>query len=179
MSSRAEIVAQLSELVRRVSTYRLLIHQTIADRLGLGMTDLKCLDAARNVPHLTPSRLAEIAGLSTSATTAALDRLERRGFVRRLRDERDRRRVFVVSTGRHEAETARLFAPLTTATTTILDNYTDEQLAAISNFLEQLDTVSEQLIGQHDSQAGSGDTPAPTRPPLNSGAGHSGGVFEE
>lgn len=146
MSSRAEVIAQLSELMRRTSTYRMLIHQTIADQLGLSMTDLKCLDAARNVPDLTASRLAELAGLSTSATTAALDRLERRGFVRRVRDERDRRRVFVESTGRHEAETARWFSPLTSATTAVLDSYTDEQLALITDFLERLNTVGEQLI---------------------------------
>jgi DNA-binding MarR family transcriptional regulator len=124
------------------------------------MTDLKCLDAARNVPHLVPSRLAEIADLSSSATTVALDCLERRGFVRRIRDQHDRRRVFVVSTGRHEAETTRLFSPLTTATTTILDNYPDEQLAPITDFLEQLNTVSEQLIKHHNTQASSHATPA-------------------
>ena len=146
MSSRAEVIAQLSELMRRTSTYRMLIHQAIADQLSLSMTDLKCLDAARNVPDLTASRLAELAGLSTSATTAALDRLERRGFVRRVRDERDRRRVFVESTGRHEAETARWFSPLTSATTAVLDSYTDEQLALITDFLERLNTVGEQLI---------------------------------
>jgi DNA-binding MarR family transcriptional regulator len=152
LSSRAEVVAELSELVRGASTYRLLIHQKVADQLGLTMTDLKCLDAARNVPDLTASRLAELAGLSTSATTTALDRLERRGFVRRIRDDRDRRRVFVESTGRHETETARLFAPLITATTTILEAYTDEQLAVITDFLEQLNAANEQLIRQHSGQ---------------------------
>lgn len=162
MSSRAEVVVRLSELMRRTSTYRLLMHQVVADQLGLTMTDLKCLDAARNVPDLIPSRLAEIAGLSTSATTAALDRLERRGFVRRVRDEHDRRRVFIVSTGQHEAETSRLFSPLATATTEILENYTDEQLALITDFLEQLNAVSEQLIEQQNTQADPGGTPTAT-----------------
>ncbi|WAL66460.1 MarR family transcriptional regulator [Amycolatopsis cynarae] len=148
MSSRDEVIARLTELMRGASTYRLLMHQVIADRLGLIMTDLKCLDAARDEPRLTPGRLAEITGLSTSATTAALDRLERRGFVRRIRDEHDRRRVFVESTGQHEAETARLFSPLVTATTAILDNYTDEQLALITDFLEQLNAVNAQLTRQ-------------------------------
>jgi DNA-binding MarR family transcriptional regulator len=153
LSSHAEVVARLSELLRRASTYRLLVHQTIADQLGLTMTDLKCLDAARNVPDLTPSRLAEIVGLSTSATTAAIDRLERRGFVRRIRDDHDRRRVFVASTGQHEAETTRLFAPMTKATKAILDGYTDEQLGLIADFLEQLNAVNEQLIKQRSSRA--------------------------
>jgi DNA-binding MarR family transcriptional regulator len=166
LSSRAEGLAQLSELMRRVSTYRQLMHQVVADRLGLGMTDLKCLDAARNVPHLIPSRLAEITGLSTSATTAALDRLERRGYVRRVRDEHDRRRVFVESTGRHETETALLFAPLAEATTAILDTYSDEQLTLITDFLERVNAASEGLIKRH----GAGHTSAPV-PAEGTGAG--------
>ena len=132
--------------MRRASTLGLLIHQGIADQLGLGPTDLKCLDAARNEPELTPGRLAEITGLSTSATTAALDRLERRGFVERRRDDHDRRRIFVVSTGRHEAETARLYAPLADATAAVLEHYDADQLALIADVLERLNEANEQLI---------------------------------
>jgi DNA-binding MarR family transcriptional regulator len=148
LSSRAELVDRLSELMRRASTYGLLIHQAIADQLGLIPTDLKCLDAARGERRLTAGRLAEITGLSTSATTAALDRLERRGFIRRVRDERDRRRVFVVSTGQHEIETARLFSPLAAATTEIMDDYDEDQLAFLADFLERLNAASERLISQ-------------------------------
>lgn len=146
MSSRADLTERLADLMRRASTYGLLIHQAIADQLGLGPTDLKCLDAARDETQLTPGRLAEITGLSTSATTAALDRLERRGLIKRLRDEHDRRRVFVLSTGQHESETSRLYAPLAAATSEILDHYTIEQLRLITDFLERLNQASEQLI---------------------------------
>lgn len=148
MSSRAELVDRLSELMRRASTYGLLIHQSIADQLGLIPTDLKCLDAARGERQLTAGRLAEITGLSTSATTAALDRLERRGFIRRVRDDHDRRRVFVVSTGQHETETARLFSPLATATTEIMDDYDNDQLAFLADFLERLNAANERLISR-------------------------------
>jgi DNA-binding MarR family transcriptional regulator len=146
LSSRADLIERLSNLRGRVSTSALLIHQAIADQLGLGPTDLKCLDAARDEPHLTPGRLAQITGLSTSATTAALDRLERRGFIKRLRDEHDRRRVFVRSTGQHEADTAQLFAPIAAATAAIFDDYTVEQLRLIADFFERLNKVNEQLI---------------------------------
>jgi DNA-binding MarR family transcriptional regulator len=148
LSSHAELVDRLSELMRRASTYGLLIHQSIADQLGLIPTDLKCLDAARGERQLTAGRLAEITGLSTSATTAAVDRLERRGFIRRVRDEHDRRRVFVVSTGQHETETARLFSPLAAATAEIMDEYDDDQLAFLAHFLERLNAANERLIGQ-------------------------------
>jgi len=146
LSSRAEVVAQLSDLMRRSSTYALFIHQAIAERLGLGMTDLKCLDAAHQEPQLTPSRLAEISGLSTSATTAVLDRLEKRGFVTRVRDEQDRRRVFIAATGRHEAEVSALFEPLGTAAAAILEHYDDDQLALITGFFERLNAMNEELI---------------------------------
>jgi DNA-binding MarR family transcriptional regulator len=148
LSSRAELVDRLSELMRRASTYGLLIHQSIADQLGLIPTDLKCLDAARGERQLTAGRLAEITGLSTSATTAALDRLERRGFIRRVRDDHDRRRVFVVSTGQHETETARLFSLRDTATTEIMDDYDNDQLAFLADFLERLNAANERLISR-------------------------------
>jgi DNA-binding MarR family transcriptional regulator len=138
--------------MRRASTDGLLIHQAIADQLGLGPTDLKCLDAAREEPQLTPGRLAEITGLSTSATTAALDRLERRGFISRLRDDHDRRRVFVRSTGQHESETAELFAPLAAATAEILGSYTVEQLRLIAAFLERLNQANGRLIREKPRQ---------------------------
>jgi DNA-binding MarR family transcriptional regulator len=159
LSSRPQLISRLSELMRRASTHGLLIHQAIADQLGLIPTDLKCLDAARGEHQLTPGRLSEITGLSTSATTAALDRLERRGFIRRIRDEHDRRRVFVVSTGQHEAETARLFSPLATATTAIMDDYDDDQLAFIADFLERLTAANERLISRQPAAERTGPTP--------------------
>jgi DNA-binding MarR family transcriptional regulator len=132
--------------MRLASANSLLVRQAIADQLGLIPTDLKCLDAARNEPRLTAGRLAEITGLSTSATTAALDRLERGGFIRRLRDDLDRRRVFVVSTGQHEEETARLFAPLEAAATQIMEGYDEAQLMLIADFLDEVNAANARLV---------------------------------
>lgn len=117
-------------------------HHVRRDRLQLRRV------GAAEPRQLTAGRLAEITGLSTSATTAALDRLERRGFIRRVRDDRDRRRVFVLSTGQHETETARLFSPLAAASTEILDYYTDDQLALLADFLERLNAANERLISR-------------------------------
>ena len=65
-------------------------------------------------------RLAELTGMSTSAITAVLDRLERRGFVERRRDPADRRKVIVVATGEHIRRTTEIFARLAEATATIV-----------------------------------------------------------
>jgi DNA-binding MarR family transcriptional regulator len=146
LPSRAELTGQLIDLVDRAPAAARLLHQAIADRLDLIPTDLKCLDAARDEPLLTAGRLAEITGLSTSATTAALDRLERRGLLTRVRDQADRRRVFVVSTGRHEAEVARLFAPLSEAARALLAGYDDAQLAVLAGFLTQLTAAGRAVL---------------------------------
>jgi DNA-binding MarR family transcriptional regulator len=44
---------------------------------------------------MTAGRLADETGLSTGAMTTALDRLERAGYARRVRDPGDRRRVCI------------------------------------------------------------------------------------
>jgi DNA-binding MarR family transcriptional regulator len=141
------------DLMRQASACGLLIHRAIADRLDLIPTDLKCLDAARDEPRLTAGRLAELTGLSTSATTAALDRLERRGFVTRVRDEGDRRRVFVESTGRHEAEAARLLAPLAESSRTLLAGYDDDQLALLVDFVSKLNDANRAILTQQPQES--------------------------
>jgi DNA-binding MarR family transcriptional regulator len=55
---------------------------------------------------LTLSELAEHLQLSKAATTELVDRVEERGLVARIRDERDRRRVFVWVTDEGQAAAA-------------------------------------------------------------------------
>jgi DNA-binding MarR family transcriptional regulator len=44
---------------------------------------------------MNASRLAELSGLTTAAVTSMLDRLEKAGYARRVRDSEDRRQVVV------------------------------------------------------------------------------------
>jgi DNA-binding MarR family transcriptional regulator len=146
MSSRRDLNAAIGELLRLQSGLALVLHQAVAERFGLNPTDLKCLDIAGREPNLTAGRIAEVTGMSTSAVTALLDRLERRGFVERRRDPNDRRRVFVQSTGRHEQKLEAIFAPLATMTATVLDEYDEDQLSVIHGFLERLANGSRHFI---------------------------------
>ena len=50
----------------------------------------------------SPPELAAEAGLTTGAVTAVIDRLERAGYARRVRDDEDRRRVKVEVTPKLE-----------------------------------------------------------------------------
>ena len=135
---RATVDRQLRDLTSRV----LLVHQAIAERLGLGLSDLKALDLAGWAGGpVTAGRIAEITGLSTSAVTALLDRLEGAGFVERHRDAADRRRVFVTSTGKREREVLAAFQPLQQATQELLASYSAGELELVTGFLGHLETV--------------------------------------
>jgi hypothetical protein len=87
-------------------------HEAIADRLGINPTDLRCLGLATLEPGLTPTRLAELAGLTTGAITGVLDRLERAGFVRREADPDDRRRLRVQLVSGRLSEVGDYYKPL-------------------------------------------------------------------
>lgn len=84
-----EIVGQL---VRRHSTAVVLFHHAVAERLGLGPTDHKCLDLLRQRHAMTGSELAAMAGLTSGAITGVVARLEGAGYLRREPDPRDGRK---------------------------------------------------------------------------------------
>ncbi|MGI5156783.1 MarR family winged helix-turn-helix transcriptional regulator [Microbispora sp. CA-102843] len=121
------------------------LHQAIADRFGLGPTDLKCLDLARHEPELTAGRLAEFTGLSTSAVTSVIDRLERGGFVERRRDDLDRRKVLIRSTGRHEAALEEIFARVESEFLAIAADYDDDQLEMFTGFVRRLNAGAQEV----------------------------------
>lgn len=109
---------------------------------GLHRTDaqalLAVLRAERAGAALTPGRLGEEVGLSSGATTAAVDRLERLGHLHRVRDDVDRRRV----TLHHDAAGADVgrafFGPLASRLDGVLAGYTPDELAVIHRFLGEV-----------------------------------------
>ncbi|WP_433267846.1 MarR family winged helix-turn-helix transcriptional regulator [Actinosynnema sp. CS-041913] len=81
---------------REASTLTILFHSRVAEQMGLSPTDEKCLDlVVRAEDPITAGRIAELSGLSTGAVTGVIDRLEKAGYVRRVRDPHDRRKVLV------------------------------------------------------------------------------------
>src|ERR671932_2481021 len=96
MSSRKrELFTELLSEVRMSHNATDRFDQAVADALGVNRTDMRCTDVLEREGPVTAGRLAEATGLTTGAITTVIDRLERGGFARPLRDPDDRRRVRV------------------------------------------------------------------------------------
>jgi DNA-binding MarR family transcriptional regulator len=95
MSRRDRLETALTESLKQLGELSRSFEESRARRLGVNGTDLRCLRLLQGEGVTTAGDVAREMGLTTGATTAVLDRLERRGFVRRTRDRRDRRRVTI------------------------------------------------------------------------------------
>lgn len=92
---KREVFERLLEELRGSQNATARFDQAVADAAGLNRTDMRIIDVLDREGPVPAGRLAVVTGLSTGAMTAALDRLERSGYARRVRDAGDRRRVLV------------------------------------------------------------------------------------
>ena len=69
--------------------------RALAKDCGLTPSQLILMQITEDTENPTPSFLAKKASLSQATVTALIDKLEKRQFVRRRRDDGDKRRVYV------------------------------------------------------------------------------------
>ena len=112
--------------------------EALAEHLGLNATDLRCLELVIAGPGLTPSRLAELAGITSGAVTGVVDRLERAGYVTRTPDPADRRSVTIAPVPARAAEVVDAVAPLAEAVDGLLAAASPHERQAIGTFLDGL-----------------------------------------
>ena len=141
-STRRQMEHEFLLAVRRAGSVMQLLGAASAERIGINVTDLNCLNILALSGHMTAGDLARITGLTTASITGVLDRLEEAGFVRRERDPHDRRRVIVrLDAARGMHDVAPVFAPVIAAWRAVAARYTDEELRLILGFQEQLEQI--------------------------------------
>jgi DNA-binding MarR family transcriptional regulator len=111
------------------------VDEAAAEYLGVNLTDERCMDILERRAALTAGELAAETGLTSGAITAVLDRLERVGYVRRLRDDSDRRRVRVEITDEARRLIWDVYGPIAREGGVVLEACTDEQLIFLRDFL--------------------------------------------
>ncbi|MFF3291087.1 MarR family winged helix-turn-helix transcriptional regulator [Streptomyces sp. NPDC003023] len=134
------VAAQLRLLQQSVDAF----DEAAAARLRLNRTDLRCLDLILAKDPMSAGELTVAAKLSPAATTTAIDRLERAGFVTRSRDAANRRRVLVAATEAARAAEREVYGPLGEAGMSALRRFDEERLSVIVDFLETARRVQEE-----------------------------------
>jgi DNA-binding MarR family transcriptional regulator len=160
---RQQLLQGLHMGFRQMSAGAVMFHQAIADRLGLHVTDHKCADLVLRHGPMTAGALANLTGLTTGAITGVVDRLEGAGLARRVPDPEDRRCVVIeiIQHSKQSTAVANLFKGIAQATNTLLERYSDDELALLLDVVDRLNTLSREETLKLRAQAAS----APARPP--------------
>ncbi|WP_437953597.1 MarR family transcriptional regulator [Sorangium sp. So ce296] len=148
----SELIDSLGDrLGRELSTQSVLLHQAIAERLGLKGTDHKYLDVLRRAAEagpVTPGDLVQLTGLTSGGVTGVLDRLEAAGFVRRVKHPSDRRQLVVEPVVERYAEIGALFAPFRERWAVLCSRYSLDELRLICDFFEQATALMAEEIAR-------------------------------
>ena len=134
--AKHELIKTVQEAGSRYGARFMLVHQAVAERLGLNIIDLLCLRLAQEAVEPTAGYLARITGLTTGTIPGVLDRLEKARFVRRERDTEDRRKVMVKVLPVGVQRVEKIMAPLAEDMNKAMQDFTEEELKAAVRFFD-------------------------------------------
>ena len=110
--TKQDLVHELVEATRASQVATDKMDDAGSRALGVNRTDGRCLDVIQQAGRISAGDLAERAGLTSGSITAVIDRLEKKGFVRRVTDPADRRKVLIETTEVMERRAWELWGPL-------------------------------------------------------------------
>lgn len=138
-------IAQLIELMKEETWLSVRWGDAAAKVIGLHPTDLVLLTFIYEFGPASAGRLAAVADLTTGATTAAINRLERAGFIERKADKNDGRKVTI-----HPLQIPPAFREIhksaRNALLATLSRYTLAELQVILSSRQQVNTLLRQQI---------------------------------
>ena len=105
-------VQEVLDAGRSLGTAAVHFHSVVADLQGIGTTEEKAIDILQRFGPMTAGELAERTCLAPPSVTGLLGRLQTKGFIERLSDPGDGRRVLVRLVESRLREFYPLFADL-------------------------------------------------------------------
>jgi DNA-binding MarR family transcriptional regulator len=131
---------QVTARLSRIGAHLARRQEAVFSRFGLNRGEVGALSALRIAgPHqLSPTRLGRGLMLSSAGVTSRLDRLERRGFVRRLADPNDRRGVIIELTDEGLAVVDAAVAANSESDRQLLERFDPQEIALLEGLLRKL-----------------------------------------
>lgn len=149
---------------RIMSNAAVMFHTVLAEKQGLAATEEKAIDLLERFGPLTAGELSEKSALAPASVTGLIDRLEKKGFVKRIADAADGRKVRVELRRERLAEFAPLFADFVAELETLCAKYSVEELELIAGFMTEAARRQQICAGRLSAAS----TPTPTPTPLES-----------
>lgn len=132
--------------------------QSATAALGQNPSDAYALSALELAGPLTTGMLAERIGLSQSATTRLVDRLERAGWVRRGHRAPDRRRVVVEAVPLTPEQEEATFGAARRRMAAVFDRFSTEELRVLYRYFELATPALREATAEIRSAARGGGT---------------------
>ncbi len=137
MNQREQLIEALDLAGRSIGAAALRFHSRVSELLDISVTEEKALDLLQRYGPMTARELARRSGLAPASVTALIDRLERKGFARRIANPADGRSILI----EFDASMVTRFAPFFTEFVgklhELYERYSDEELALIAEFMNE------------------------------------------
>ncbi|MEV0319576.1 MarR family winged helix-turn-helix transcriptional regulator [Streptomyces sp. NPDC050658] len=135
-AERADALERLTSAGRANSAATVMFHSAVAARQGLSATENKTLDILERGGPLTAKELAEQTALAPASVTGLVDRLENKGFVRRVKHPTDKRRVLIEIRREKLADLAEIFTQWQREVEELCGEFTVAELETVIRFLQ-------------------------------------------
>jgi DNA-binding MarR family transcriptional regulator len=141
---KTALIEQLGDVVVRWQDATQKYDEAVGEIYGLGPAERLCLSLLWGGPQ-TASAIARHIRLTPAAVTALIDRLEKRGFVRRKADPDDRRKVLVEAADEAQRVTVEAYLPLRDAGAENLAKYSEAELRLVAEVLDDSLRIQEEM----------------------------------
>lgn len=143
-AKKAALIDSLGKLVVRWQDATQKFDEAVGEAYDLNANERHCLSYLWQEPR-TASAIAREVRLTPAAVTALIDRLERRGYVRRESDPGDRRKVMVRATDAAARLAIEAYGPTEKAGQELLARYTEAELEVLLRFAREALALQEEM----------------------------------
>lgn len=142
--TKIDLMIRTNMAAREYGVQMTFFRNMIFEKLGVNVTDMECLGFLFYKHIATPTELARYTGLTSGATTAMLDRLEKGGFIERRPNPDDRRGTLIALAKSGAAKVVPWYRHVGEAQDELISNYSETELQLIADFFERYAKIWEQ-----------------------------------
>jgi len=136
-STKTELKKRALMAVRDYGVHLTLFRNAMDEWAGLNTTDMECLRLLFQKGTATPTEIAKHTGLTSGATTAMLDRLEKAELIERRPNPNDRRGTLIAPTPSSSEKVASWFESARRAQDELISSYSENELEIIADAFER------------------------------------------